>query len=96
MFTSSHESLINLTDSRGKKILENSVFGKKDNIIVTDRYAAYNYKENRQIWITMYTLLLSRIGLAIFQTNRSFHTLCSYLGMLGSLQGNHPVQHNII
>lgn len=51
MFTGSSESLIKLTDSRGKKILENSVFGKEDNIIVTDRYVAYNYfaEENRQI-----------------------------------------------
>lgn len=33
-------------------MLENSVFGSSGNIIVTDRYAAYNYfnEENRQIF----------------------------------------------
>ncbi len=50
-FFSTEHSLIKLTASRGMKVLENSVFGKSDNIIVTDRYAAYNYfdEENRQI-----------------------------------------------
>lgn len=50
-FFSSNYSLIKLEHSRGKKVLENSVFGKNDNIVVTDRYAAYNYfdEENRQI-----------------------------------------------
>ncbi len=44
-------SLIKLTDSRGKKVLENSVFGANDSITVTDRYGAYTYftQENRQI-----------------------------------------------
>jgi transposase len=51
LFGSTDASMIKLTDSRGKKILIDSVFGKSDNIIVTDRYAAYNYfaEENRQI-----------------------------------------------
>lgn len=51
MFTSTNSSLLKLTDSRGKKVLENSVFGSSDNIIVTDRYGAYGYfdSENRQL-----------------------------------------------
>lgn len=51
MFTSSIGSFLKLTNSRGKKVLESSVFGNSDSIIVTDRYAAYNYfaEENRQI-----------------------------------------------
>lgn len=51
MFTSAIGSLLKLADSRGKKVLENTIFGKSDNIIITDRYAAYNYfaEENRQI-----------------------------------------------
>jgi transposase len=43
LFSSTKASLIKLADSRGKKILENSIFGSDDHIIVTDRYAAYNY-----------------------------------------------------
>ncbi|WP_341790541.1 IS66 family transposase [Rickettsia endosymbiont of Polydrusus tereticollis] len=51
MFTSQVGSLLKLTNSRGKKVLETSSFSSSDNIYVTDRYAAYNYfaKENRQI-----------------------------------------------
>ena len=51
MFTSSIASFIKLTESRGKKVLQNSVFGPEDNIVISDRYAAYNYfaEENRQI-----------------------------------------------
>jgi len=51
LFSSNNETLLKLTDSRGKKVLRNSIFGSSDNIIVTDRYAAYNYfaAENRQI-----------------------------------------------
>jgi len=50
-FFGNDASLIKLESSRGKKVLENSVFGSNDHIIVTDRYAAYNYfaEENRQI-----------------------------------------------
>jgi len=32
-----------LRRSRGKKVLENSIFGPRDAITVTDRYGAYNY-----------------------------------------------------
>jgi len=51
MFTNSISSLIKIEKSRGMKILENSMFGTEDSIIITDRYAAYNYFEesNRQI-----------------------------------------------
>ena len=51
MFTSNDASLVKLTASRGMKVLEASAFGSNDNIIVTDRYAAYNYfnEEQRQI-----------------------------------------------
>lgn len=44
-------SLIKLDCSRGKKVLENSVFGADDSITVTDRYGAYRYfnEEKRQI-----------------------------------------------
>lgn len=51
VFSSSIGTLLRLTDSRGKKVLEASSLGPNDNIIVTDRYAAYNYfaEENRQI-----------------------------------------------
>jgi len=50
-FFSKDSSLIKLNESRGKKVLEASVFGPDDAIIVTDRYAAYNYfnENNRQI-----------------------------------------------
>lgn len=38
-------------DSRGKKVLSNSIFGSDDHLIVTDRYAAYSYfaTEKRQV-----------------------------------------------
>ena len=51
MFASKDASFIKLEESRGKKVLSNSVFGSDDNIIVTDRYAAYNYfsEGNRQV-----------------------------------------------
>jgi len=51
LFSSAEATMIKLEKTRGKKVLENSVFGPKDNIIVSDRYAAYNYfaVENRQI-----------------------------------------------
>jgi len=50
-FFSEKASLIKLADSRGKKVLKDSVFGTKDQIITSDRYAVYNYfaEENRQI-----------------------------------------------
>ena len=50
-FFSNNASLIKLENSRGMKVLENSVFGSNGYIIVTDRYAAYNYfaRKNRQI-----------------------------------------------
>ena len=51
LFASTSATLIKLMDSRGKKVLSNSVFGPDDQIIVTDRYAAYNYfnRDNRQV-----------------------------------------------
>jgi transposase len=51
MFTNNNASMIKLEDSRGMKVLEKSVFGKDDSVIVTDRYAAYNYfnSQMRQI-----------------------------------------------
>ena len=51
MFASRDACLIKLEKSRGKKVLENSIFGSGDSIIISDRYAAYNYfdEANRQI-----------------------------------------------
>lgn len=51
LFSSAKETMIKLAESRGKKVLTNSIFGPEDSIIVSDRYAAYNYfaEENRQI-----------------------------------------------
>jgi transposase len=51
MFTSTNGSLLKLTDSRGKRVLQESVFGGSDNIIVTDRYGVYSYfaAERRQV-----------------------------------------------
>ena len=51
LFASEVASLIKLESSRGKKVLSNSVFGPDDQIIITDRYAAYNYfnRDNRQV-----------------------------------------------
>lgn len=51
LFASEFASLIKLESTRGMKVLANSVFGPNDQIIVTDRYAAYNYfnSDNRQV-----------------------------------------------
>jgi len=51
LFSNFESSLIKLADTRSKKVLETSVFGSDDSIIITDRYAAYNYfsEENRQL-----------------------------------------------
>lgn len=51
LFSNDQASMIKLADSRGMKVLKDSVFGSDDHIIVTDRYSAYNYfaTENRQI-----------------------------------------------
>jgi transposase len=50
-FCSKNYSLFKIEKTRSKKVLEGSVFGPDDNIIITDRYAVYNYfrRENRQI-----------------------------------------------
>ena len=50
-FFSKGASLIKLESSRGKKVLENSIFSPGDSIIVSDRYGAYNYfdESNRQL-----------------------------------------------
>lgn len=51
LFSNSEASLIKLVASRGMKVLANSVFGKDDQIIISDRYAAYNYfaADKRQV-----------------------------------------------
>jgi transposase len=51
LFSNLEFSLVKLADTRSKKVLEASVFGPNDSIIVTDRYAAYNYfsADNRQL-----------------------------------------------
>ena len=51
LFASKTATLIKLESSRGKKVLENSVFGSDDHLIITDRYAAYNYfnADERQV-----------------------------------------------
>jgi transposase len=52
LFSNLNNTLLKLTESRGKKILINSVFGSNDyDVIITDRYAAYNYfvSDKRQI-----------------------------------------------
>ena len=51
LFASKTATLIKLESSRGKKALENSVFGSDDHLIITDRYAAYNYfnADERQV-----------------------------------------------
>ncbi len=51
MFSSVGASMIKLVESRGMKVLANSVIGPSDSVIVTDRYAAYNYfdEEKRQV-----------------------------------------------
>ncbi|MBS9529058.1 IS66 family transposase, partial [Wolbachia endosymbiont of Ceratitis capitata] len=51
MFASNEASFIKLTDSRGMKVLKNSAFCNCNSLVVTDRYAAYNYfsDEKRQI-----------------------------------------------
>lgn len=51
MFTSNTASLVKLTGSRGMKVLQNSKFCNRNKLVVTDRYAAYNYftDENRRI-----------------------------------------------
>jgi len=51
IFASKTASFLKLTDFRNKKVLENSGFDRNNNIIVTDRYAVYNYfsEKNRQI-----------------------------------------------
>lgn len=51
MFASNTASFIKLTESRGMKVLQNSKFCNRNSLVVTDRYAAYNYfaDKNRQI-----------------------------------------------
>lgn len=51
MFASSTASFVKLTESRGMKVLKNSVCCNRNSLVVTDRYAAYNYfsDEKRQI-----------------------------------------------
>lgn len=51
MFASNTASFVKLTESRGMKVLKNSVCCNRNSLVVTDRYAAYNYfsDEKRQI-----------------------------------------------
>ncbi len=51
MFTNNEASFIKLADSRGMKFLKNSTFSDYKSLVVTDRYAVYNYfsNEKRQI-----------------------------------------------
>ncbi|MFP3020660.1 MAG: transposase, partial [Wolbachia sp.] len=50
-FASNTASFVKLTESRGMKVLKNSVCCNRNSSVVTDRYAAYNYfaHKNRQI-----------------------------------------------
>lgn len=51
MFSSNEASFVKLTDSRGMKVLQNSAFSNYKSLVITDRYAAYNYfpSKKRQI-----------------------------------------------
>ena len=52
LFANQYSTIIKLENSRGMKVLRDSVFGPNDyNVVITDRYAAYNYfpEEKRQI-----------------------------------------------
>ncbi len=51
VFANNEASLIKLADTRGVKFLESSTFSSYKNLVVTDRYAVYNYfsDEKRQI-----------------------------------------------
>ncbi|WP_420888371.1 IS66 family transposase [Cardinium endosymbiont of Sogatella furcifera] len=43
MFTNVMASLLKLTTSRSRKVLESSGLNPKDHIVISDRYAVYNY-----------------------------------------------------
>lgn len=43
VFANNEASLIKLADTRGVKFLESSTFSSYKNLVVTDRYAVYNY-----------------------------------------------------
>lgn len=51
IFTSPIASLLKLTTSRSRKILENSGLNRQNSTVITDRYAVYNYfpPSNRQL-----------------------------------------------
>ncbi len=51
IFASNQASFVKLTESRGMKVLKNNVCCNRNSLVVTDRYAAYNYfvDKNRQI-----------------------------------------------
>ncbi|GFY80014.1 transposase IS66 family protein [Trichonephila inaurata madagascariensis] len=52
-FSSNTASFIKLTESRGMKVLQNSKFCNRNSLVVTDRYAAYNYfadKTGKSFW----------------------------------------------
>ncbi|EAL58547.1 transposase, degenerate, partial [Wolbachia endosymbiont of Drosophila ananassae] len=51
MFASNTASFVKFTESRGMKVLQNSKFCNRNSLVITDRYAAYNYfaDKNRQI-----------------------------------------------
>lgn len=49
LFSSDQSTFLKITESRGQKILKDSVFKNDQQLIISDRYAAYNYFKNRQV-----------------------------------------------
>lgn len=43
IFASDQASFVKLTESRGMKVLKNNACCNRNSLVVTDRYAAYNY-----------------------------------------------------
>lgn len=79
LFASSSASLIRLATTRGKKVLEDSPFGSKEHIVVSDRYAAYNYfdREMRQICWSHLVREFTRLSHSNYeQISRSGRELC--------------------
>ncbi|GKS79645.1 hypothetical protein wHmb_05310 [Wolbachia pipientis] len=48
MFASNTASFVKLTESRGMKVLQDSTFCNRNSLIVTDRYSAYNYFNDKK------------------------------------------------
>lgn len=49
MFASNTASFIKLTESRGLNVLQDSTFFNRDSLVVTDRYSAYNYFNDKKM-----------------------------------------------